>query len=271
MVEIGVLDGGSLQMWKNFFGEKARVIGIDKNPEALKFEKLGFEIFIADQESEEHLEKVFNEIGPIDVLIDDGSHTSRGQIIISISCIKYINDGGLVIVEDTHSSFARDFGNNYRYSFANWVSKLMASLDKEYLISRGLTPSGKMKIRNIKTIEFITRILSIQKFRSITVFTISDHLKRPNILQNGKQGNNTKDVRWEGKKLIKYLKILENFTAFEFKTIGNTNKKFGYLNFLTSSPFKKYIQLIFKPANMTFSRISLVILYTSQFGNRKYF
>ena len=36
VVEIGVLSGGSLLMWKKFFGEKARIIGIDlkrtKNP-----------------------------------------------------------------------------------------------------------------------------------------------------------------------------------------------------------------------------------------------
>ena len=99
IVEIGILDGGSLQMWKTFFGNKARIIGIEKNPAALKFEELGFEIFIADQESETELEKVFNAIGPIDILIDDGSHTSKGQIISCLSCIKYIRDGGLVIIE----------------------------------------------------------------------------------------------------------------------------------------------------------------------------
>ena len=43
-VEIGIFSGGSLFMWKNFFGKKARIIGIDLNPEAKKFEKDGFEI-----------------------------------------------------------------------------------------------------------------------------------------------------------------------------------------------------------------------------------
>ena len=33
-VEVGGLGGGSLQMWKEFFGEKARIIGIDMNPDA---------------------------------------------------------------------------------------------------------------------------------------------------------------------------------------------------------------------------------------------
>ena len=43
-VEIGVLSGGSLFMWKNYFGENARIIGVELNPVAKKWEKHGFEI-----------------------------------------------------------------------------------------------------------------------------------------------------------------------------------------------------------------------------------
>ncbi|WP_346308930.1 hypothetical protein [Limnohabitans sp.] len=35
-VETGILDGGSLFMWKKWLGDQARVIGIDLNPQALK-------------------------------------------------------------------------------------------------------------------------------------------------------------------------------------------------------------------------------------------
>ena len=38
-VEVGVLAGGSLFMWKDYFGKNARIIGIDLNPEAKKWEK----------------------------------------------------------------------------------------------------------------------------------------------------------------------------------------------------------------------------------------
>ena len=37
-IEIGVLAGGSLFMWRNFFGSKARIIGVDMNPDAKKWE-----------------------------------------------------------------------------------------------------------------------------------------------------------------------------------------------------------------------------------------
>jgi hypothetical protein len=48
-VEIGVLNGGSLFMWRNFFGKEARIIGIDLNPLAKKWEDDGFEIHIGSQ------------------------------------------------------------------------------------------------------------------------------------------------------------------------------------------------------------------------------
>ena len=44
-VEIGVTNGGSLMMWREYFKE-ANIIGIDFNPSAKKWEEYGFKIFI---------------------------------------------------------------------------------------------------------------------------------------------------------------------------------------------------------------------------------
>ena len=44
-VEVGVKWGGSLFIWKNYFGPSAKIIGIDFDPDAKKLEKYGFEIF----------------------------------------------------------------------------------------------------------------------------------------------------------------------------------------------------------------------------------
>ena len=73
-VEIGILGGGSLFMWREFFGQNARIIGIDLNPEAKKLTEEGFEIFIGDQSSQEFWKGFYNEVGKIDILIDDGGH-----------------------------------------------------------------------------------------------------------------------------------------------------------------------------------------------------
>ena len=49
LVEVGIADGGSLFMWRNYFGKKAKIIGVELNPEAKKLEKNGFKICIGDQ------------------------------------------------------------------------------------------------------------------------------------------------------------------------------------------------------------------------------
>ena len=61
-LEIGVLGGGSLFMWRDFFGKQARIIGIDLNPEAKKWESEGFEIYIGNQSDENFWENFKKEI-----------------------------------------------------------------------------------------------------------------------------------------------------------------------------------------------------------------
>ena len=58
-VEIGIFSGGSLFMWRDYFGKKARIIGIDLNPDSKRFEKYGFEIFIGDQSKKSFWKKFF--------------------------------------------------------------------------------------------------------------------------------------------------------------------------------------------------------------------
>ena len=76
-----MIGGGSLFMWRDFFGDKARIIGIDFNPNAKKWASAGFEIFIGNQSDEKFWSEFNNTVGPIDVVLDDGGHTYKQQII----------------------------------------------------------------------------------------------------------------------------------------------------------------------------------------------
>src|SRR6056300_1164567 len=62
-VEIGVLSGGSLFMWKKYFGNDARIIGVELNPDAKKFEDYGFEIFIGNQSDPNFWNEFFKKTG----------------------------------------------------------------------------------------------------------------------------------------------------------------------------------------------------------------
>jgi hypothetical protein len=92
-VEIGVLGGGSLFMWRHFFGPEVRIIGVDLNPNAKKWEKDGFEIFIGSQSDENFWRDFVKKIGPVDVILDDGGHTYLQQITtceLMLPCINQV-------------------------------------------------------------------------------------------------------------------------------------------------------------------------------------
>ena len=98
-------------MWRELFGPSARIIGVDLNPQAKKWEKYDFEIFIGNQSDVIFWDDFYERVGPIDFLVDDGGHTNRQQIVTTISCLNNLKPGGLLLIEDTNSSFHSDFAN----------------------------------------------------------------------------------------------------------------------------------------------------------------
>src|SRR5688500_14611310 len=55
VLEFGVSHGGSLQMWKQYFGKHARIIGVDINPECKMFIEPQIEVYIGSQEDRKFL------------------------------------------------------------------------------------------------------------------------------------------------------------------------------------------------------------------------
>lgn len=136
-VEIGVQHGGSLFMWRDFLGPEARIIGVDINPAARRWEASGFEIHIGDQADPGFWEGFFSKTGDVDVILDDGGHTNRQQIATVHHGIPHIRDGGLLVVEDTGTSYMSMFGNPSRHSFINYTKRV---IDRINARPRGLPP-----------------------------------------------------------------------------------------------------------------------------------
>ena len=159
-VEIGVLNGGSLFMWRSYFGTSARIIGIDFNPLAKRWADDGFEIHIGSQADPEFWKDFFKKIGDVDIVLDDGGHTYEQQIITAHTCIPHIKNGGLLIVEDTHTSYFKDFGYPSKYSFIEWAKKLVDNINSRF-------PAVK-----VSTLPYKNSIYSVSFFESIVSFKI---------------------------------------------------------------------------------------------------
>jgi len=130
-VEVGVFGGGSLFMWRNFFGKQARIIGVELNPEAKKWEKDGFEIFIGDQSDPDFWIDFYKQVGEIDILLDDGGHTYVQQIVTSEIALDNIKNGGVLVIEDTHTSYMDKFGDQ-SIKYINYISKMTDRINTRF-------------------------------------------------------------------------------------------------------------------------------------------
>lgn len=188
IVEVGIFNGGSLFMWRNFFGPKARIIGIDLNPEAREWEKHGFEIYIGDQSSDSFWSEFFLNIGKVDVLIDDGGHTNKQQIVTSHYAIQNINDGGLLLVEDVHTNYFREFGNPSRYSFVNFAHRIVDGVNSRSCSLRRTYP------------QYSSRVYSVSFFESMVVFQIDSRLCKQSVpTSNNGASQGATDFRYQGR------------------------------------------------------------------------
>ena len=114
ILEIGVSMGGSLQMWKNYFGDKAKIIGVDINPLCKEFEEENIRIFIGSQSDLQFLRELIHTIPKIDILIDDGGHTMEQQIVTFEELFDHINPDGVYLCEDMHTSYWEEYGGGLR-------------------------------------------------------------------------------------------------------------------------------------------------------------
>jgi SAM-dependent methyltransferase len=105
VLEIGVAEGGSLEMWQYYFGYKTKVFGVDINSNCKKFESDQTKIYIGDQEDDAFLSYLINELPDLDFILDDGGHQMNQQIKTFLYLFKKIKGGGVYICEDTHSSY----------------------------------------------------------------------------------------------------------------------------------------------------------------------
>ena len=109
MLEIGIFDGGSLQLWRSYLGPKAKIVGIDINPECAEYTDDRIEVFIGDQADAGFLTGVLDEIGPVDIVLDDGGHAWDQQRVSFETIYPRMTDHGVYACEDMGTSYWTGF------------------------------------------------------------------------------------------------------------------------------------------------------------------
>jgi hypothetical protein len=102
--------GGSLRMWRTYF-PKSRIFGIDiadKSPH----DERRIRTFRGSQDDESFLAGVLEQTGPLDIVIDDGSHQCNHVIKTFEFLFPRMNEPGFYVVEDTQTSYWEDYGGS---------------------------------------------------------------------------------------------------------------------------------------------------------------
>lgn len=153
VVEIGVHSGGSLEMWRNYFGMDCLVYDIDIHEDCRAYENQYTRIFIGDQADRSFWTRFRQQVPHVDILIDDGGHTFEQQAVTIEEMLHHIAPGGLYACEDIFPS---------RNSFAAYLYGLIAALndvDEKHVVSGRHTPFQAA----IASIHFLPYLILIKK------------------------------------------------------------------------------------------------------------
>jgi hypothetical protein len=165
ILEIGVSQGGSLQMWKDYFGDRAKIFGIDINPSCKELEEENIKIFIGSQSDRIFLRDLKTKIPQIDILIDDGGHSMAQQIVSYEELFNHIKEDGVYLCEDLHTSYWFEYGGGYkrRGTFIEYSKNFIDSINAYHSHQKKLKVDTFTK--SVYSIHYYDSIIVIEKKR----------------------------------------------------------------------------------------------------------
>ena len=136
LLEIGIQNGGGLEIWADYFKNGQKFIGCDINPDcaALRFDDSRIAIVIGDATTELTQKEILLHSPDFDIVIEDGSHRSGDIIRAFLRYFPNIVDGGIFVAEDLHASYWNEYegGLFAPYSSISFFKRLVDILNSEH-------------------------------------------------------------------------------------------------------------------------------------------
>jgi len=181
LLEIGVQNGGSLEIWVKYFLKADKIVGcdIDQKCGQLQYDDNRITVIVGDANSDNCQRRILQQAPTFDIIIDDGSHNSSDVVRSFARYFPYLIDGGTYVAEDLHASYWENFegglhnplsamaffkrladGVNYEHwrnnkSRENLLSKFALEFDVEF---------DELDLARIHSVEFINSLCIIRKF-----------------------------------------------------------------------------------------------------------
>jgi hypothetical protein len=164
VLEIGVYSGGSLGMWREYFGPRCNVYGVDIEPACRAYEGERTRILIGDQSDRTFWQRLRTEVPRFDIVVDDGGHLPEQQIVTLEEVLPHMNPGGVYVCEDVSGQFN---------AFSAYVRSLTDRLNSADPVAKGT--NGDL---SVETTPFQAAIHSVHFYPFVCVIE-----KRANRLE----------------------------------------------------------------------------------------
>jgi cephalosporin hydroxylase len=138
VLEIGVADGGSCELWSDFFAHPdTRVIGLDLVlPDVPGNQNTSSRIVLrkCDQNDSASLRAIASQYGPFDIVIDDGSHRFAQTRNCFRQLFEFVREGGYYVIEDWGVGYLphlqRRFGGRFGKTMVTLITDIMHGIPK---------------------------------------------------------------------------------------------------------------------------------------------
>jgi hypothetical protein len=173
LLEIGVADGASLETWKIYF-PKARIIGVDITPTAVRFAGDRVVVEIGSQVDNDFMIGLCNKYQP-SVIIDDGSHIAEHQISTFDTLFPRLPPGGLYICEDIHFHAQSALGGRHDVAAVNPIDYFL-QIARRAVSAEGLddqlSPAFRYAVHHVKQVRFFHGAVAVRKRGGMSQETI---------------------------------------------------------------------------------------------------
>ena len=182
LLEIGVQNGGSLEIWAEYFPNARRIIGCDVDPRVaqLEYTDRRVVVIVGDANSDATQAAIRRRARVLELVIDDGSHRSSDVVRSFARYFAMVAYGGAYVVEDVHASYWSEFEgglyhpqssmaffkrladsvNHQHWGLAKADRDLYAGFMDEYGLAL-----GEEVLRSVHSVEFMNSLCVIRKER----------------------------------------------------------------------------------------------------------
>jgi len=183
LLEVGVQNGGSLEIWAAYLPRARILVGCDVDPACgrLTFDDPRISVLVADASDVATADAVRAASSSYDVIIDDGSHRSDDIVRTFVNLLPLLADGGVYLIEDLHCSYLEGFGGGLfaQRSALSFLRRLVDAINVEHwgldpdvdrvlgpLVPGGLTPEFIEALGAVRSVEFLDSLCIVRTDRS---------------------------------------------------------------------------------------------------------